>query len=74
MNKEFELPEFCGEPTADGDIAADWLRQWYEANRESWFDRHWPFGVNRKHGSALADEWMLSFMQQFYRLQKARND
>ena len=70
--REFPLPEFCGEPTADGDIMADWLRQWYEANRESWFDRHWPFGINRRHGSALADEWMLGFIQQFNRVQKAR--
>jgi hypothetical protein len=71
MYKEFPLPEFCGEPTADGDIAADFLRQWYEANRETWFDRHWPFGWNRKHGSEVADNFMLEFIAQVQRLKNA---
>lgn len=48
-----------GEPTARGDDVAGEVRQWYERHRESWFDRHSPFGVNRKHGSAFADEFML---------------
>ncbi len=69
---EFPLPIFCGESTADGDIAAGFMRQWYEANRESWFDRHLPFGTNRKHGSALANEWMLQFIGQYHRLQRVK--
>lgn len=66
---EFPLPEFCGEPTADGDISAAWLRQWYEANRESWWDRHRP---SADRNGVHADEWMLAFMEQFDRLQNAR--
>lgn len=72
MYKEFPVPLFCGEPTADGDIAADFIRQWYEANRESWFDRHWPFGINRKNGSDIEDNFILELISQVGRLNNAR--
>jgi hypothetical protein len=69
--KEFPLPKFYGEPTADGDIAADFIRQWYEANRETWFDRHMPFGTNRKHGCDTADNFILELISQVNRLKNA---
>jgi hypothetical protein len=30
------------DPTARGDYLAELVRAWYEANRESWWDRHKP--------------------------------
>jgi hypothetical protein len=63
---------FCGEPTADGDIAAGYMRVWYEANRETWSERHFPFGENRKNGSALADEFILGMMQEVARINGER--
>lgn len=30
------------EPTARGDMVAEAVRAWYEAHRESWWDRHRP--------------------------------
>lgn len=59
---------FCGEPTSDGDTVAEYVRVWYEANRETWFERHAPFGTNRKLGSALADEFMLGLIGEVYRV------
>jgi hypothetical protein len=59
---------FCGEPTSDGDAVAEYVRVWYEANRETWFDRHAPFGINRKNGCALADEFILSLIGEVRRV------
>ena len=56
------------DPTSRGDMVADLMRRWYEANRETWFERHGLFGTNRKHGSALADEFMLGLMNEAYRV------
>lgn len=50
---------FSTEPTARGDDIATYARQWYEANRESWRDRHRP-RADRK--GEHADEWMLRFL------------
>lgn len=55
------------DPTSRGDIIAEQVRSWYEANRESWFDRHWPFGTNRKNGSETADNFMLRFISAVYK-------
>jgi hypothetical protein len=30
------------DPTTRGDVMAEKVRAWYEANRESWWDRHRP--------------------------------
>jgi len=51
------------DPTARGDAVADKVRAWYEANRESWWDRHcgpgWPFGPGTDRSGRHADEFML---------------
>lgn len=46
-------------------MAADLMRRWYEANRETWWDRHRP-SADRKGGHA--DEWMLGLMNEAYRI------
>ena len=33
--------QFSREPTARGDDEAAYVREWYEANRETWWDRLW---------------------------------
>ena len=38
---------------------ADLLRQWYEVNRETFFDRHWPFTRSPDRNGVHADEYML---------------
>jgi hypothetical protein len=47
------------EPTQRGDMIAAEARRWYEANRESWWDRHRP-GADRR--GAHADSFMLRFL------------
>jgi hypothetical protein len=55
------------DPTALGDEFADRLRQWYEKNRETWFERHhWNIlGVDPDRYGTHADEWMLGFIQAY---------
>ena len=74
MMVEFPVPGFCGEPTADGDIAADFMRQWYEANRETWWQRHnWGIGGSAPDRAGVhADNFMLEWISQYHRLQSAR--
>lgn len=53
------------DPTARGDIIADKVRAWYEANRETWWDRHnYPFrqGYPDRNG-VTADNFMLRLIQ-----------
>lgn len=50
---------FCGEPTADGDAIAEYVRTWYEKHRETWWDRHRP-SADRK--GVHADEFMLALI------------
>jgi hypothetical protein len=50
---------FSPDPTSRGDEVAAYVRAWYEANRESWWDRHRP-RADRK--GEHADEWMLEFV------------
>lgn len=55
---------FCGEPTADFDTAAEYLRSWYEANRETWWERRgkrWELGI--------ADNLMLGLLNEVYRIE-----
>ena len=72
--KEFPLPEFTGEPTADADIAAEFMRGWYEANRETWWERHSPFGAGPDREGSHADEFMLALMAQCRRVETARRE
>jgi hypothetical protein len=47
------------DPTARGDMLAAKVRAWYEANRETWWNRHRP-SADRK--GVHADEFMLGFI------------
>lgn len=53
------------DPTTRGDIIAEKVRAWYEANRERWRDRHNPlglFGVPDRAG-VHADNFILRLVQ-----------
>ena len=56
---------FCGEPTADGDLIAGYVRVWYEAHREGWRDRY------RQQWTWAADEFMLGLIQEVGRVHQA---
>jgi hypothetical protein len=53
------------DPTSRGDEIASRVRQWYEANRESWWDRHKPgiIGAGSDRSGSHSDEFMLRFIQ-----------
>ena len=53
------------DPTARGDMEVELLRRWYEANRESWWDRHGP---NADRNGVHADEFMLRFVSEVGRV------
>ena len=53
------------DPTAAGDMRAALLRQWYERNRESFWDRHGPHAT-RKGGSA--DNFMIGLAGEAMRI------
>ena len=59
------------DPTSIGDTIAEDARRWYEANRESWWDRHRP-GADREGWHA--DEFMLAFCAEVRRLEKEMDD
>lgn len=65
---------FCGEPTADGDIAAEYLRIWYERNRETWWDRNnWGiWGSAPDRAGVHADNFMLRLMGEMGRINAER--
>jgi len=52
------------DPTARGDLIADKVRTWYEANRESWWDRHKP---SADRNGLHADEFMLRLINAVHR-------
>lgn len=54
---------FCGEPTADGDACAQYLRVWYEKHHESWWDRR------KKRWEWAADNLMLGMINEIGRIQ-----
>ena len=56
---------FSTDPTAQGDDIADYVRQWYEINRETWWQRRQD-SVRRSAG--VADEFMLSFIAEVRRV------
>lgn len=60
------------DPTARGDMHADLMRRWYEANRESWFDRHQidPLGSATDRSGVHADEFMLRLIGAVYETAK----
>ena len=55
---------FSDEPTARGDEIAEYVRRWYEDNRETWFDRHKInlLGRDTDRSGVHADEFMLRFV------------
>ena len=57
--------KFSRDPTAQGDEIAVYMREWYEDNRETWWDRHRP-GADRK--GIHADEFMLRLMAEAERI------
>jgi hypothetical protein len=59
---------FCGEPTADGDMAAEYLRHWYEANRETWWDRRKRPPLN----NPWADNLMLGLYDEVLRIEEEK--
>jgi hypothetical protein len=60
------------DPTSRGDIIADKVRVWYEANRESWWDRHKPgiIGSGPDRDGSHADEFMLRLISAVYRAER----
>ena len=60
------------DPTARGDEIAARVRIWYEANRETWWDRHKPgiIGAGSDRSGVHADEFMLGFIQAVHRAEK----
>lgn len=57
---------FSSDPTSVGDEMADYLRRWYELNRETWWDRHRPSADRR---GFHADNFMLSLINEVSRIQ-----
>ena len=51
------------DPTSRGDEVADKVREWYEANRETWWDRHRIIGRSTDRSGSHADEFMLRLIQ-----------
>lgn len=63
---------FCGEPTSDFDMAGQYLRTWYEANRETWWDRQ-PLSRNqRRLRMGAADSFMLGLINEVGRIEDER--
>ncbi len=52
------------DPTARGDMIADKVRAWYEANRETWWDRHKPgiWGSAPDRSGVHADNFILGLL------------
>ena len=52
------------DPTARGDAVAEHVRAWYEANRESWWDRHKPgiIGAGSDRSGRHADSFILELI------------
>jgi hypothetical protein len=55
--------KFSREPTARGDQIAGYVREWYEANREGWWDRR------RKTWRYAADEFILHLIGEVHRVE-----
>jgi len=57
--------QFSRDPTARSDDIADYVRYWYEINRETWWQRH---GRLADRNGIVADEFMLSFIAEVRRV------
>lgn len=60
---------FGYDATANGDAAAEYLRVWYEANRESWWERVRPGAFWRR---GTADNFMLGLIEEVSRIERER--
>jgi hypothetical protein len=58
---------FPADPTAREGQIAYYIRDWYELNRETWWDRLWPF-------SNKSDEWMFRFIAKVHEIEDAAKD
>lgn len=66
------------DPTSRGDLIAQRVRDWYEANRESWFDRHaiglllkgHALGASPDRTGEHADEWILGLIQAVHQIER----
>jgi hypothetical protein len=56
------------DPTSRGDMEAAIIREWYERNRETWWNRIWPFGAGPDRTGLHADEFMLRFIGEVHRV------
>jgi hypothetical protein len=65
--------KFSSDPTSRGDEVAGYLRVWYEANRETWWDRHYVLGFNSvpDRNGVHADEFMLALLNEVGRIHRA---
>lgn len=62
------MPNSTMDPTSRGDMKADLMRRWYEANRESWWDRC-SLSTNQQLLSAgCADDFALGIMNEAGRI------
>lgn len=57
------------DPTTRGDIIAEKVRAWYEANRETWWQRHKPgiWGSAPDRAGVHADNFILRLINTVYR-------
>ena len=53
---------FSADPTSRGDEVAEYCRDWYEQNRETWWARHKPYGAAPDRAGVHADNFMLAFV------------
>jgi hypothetical protein len=52
------------DPTAREDAIADEVRQWYDANRETWWQRHAPaVFLGRTYVDGCADNFVLALIK-----------
>lgn len=61
------------EPTARGDYVAAKMREYYEAHRETWWQRHKPSilpGRSPDRDGTHADDFMLGLINEVNRIQK----
>jgi hypothetical protein len=64
---------FCGEPTSDFDEAGRCLRVYYEAHRETWWDRYPASRNQRLLFAGCADEMMLGMLNEVHRINCERD-
>lgn len=60
---------FGSDPTARGDAIAEYVRAWYELNRETWWERS-RYNSRGRHWLWAADNFILSFISEVHRVQR----